>query len=112
MKLQENKYAILKFINEWLNVKLKSLTEFKFINKKKLLKDTNHNITIIMKYIDIFNSTFNMELNINSNTDVNEIDNIYIINLLKHLLKLFNKDYKLIKQTYNSNTYYTIKKIN
>jgi hypothetical protein len=109
--LQQNKYnVVLNFINEWLNINLKSLTEFKNIREITLLKNINHNKTIVEKHISIFNSTFGIELNITKN-DIDDLDDGYIIDLLKHVLKLLKLDYKLIKINKNNVIVYTIKKI-
>jgi len=111
LNLQSNKYnTVLKFINEWLNINLKSLTEFKYIKETTLLKNIDHNKNMIIKYISIFNSTFGIELNVDTDTDTDEIDDKYIINLLKHVLKLLNMEYKLTKTNKNNNNYYAIKK--
>ncbi len=111
LDLQADKYqTVLDFINEWLNMNLISLTEFKYMKESIILKNSIHNKKIIIKYIEIFNSTFGIELNINKNTDIDTIDDTYIINLLKHVLKLLKMDYKLIKVNKNKNNFYTIKK--
>ena len=111
MQMQQNKYnVILNFINDWLNINLKSLTEFKNIKEQTLLKNTDHNKNIIKKYIPIFNSTFDIELNIKENDDDEIIDDKYIINLLKYVLKLLKLNYDLIKINKNNIITYTIKK--
>lgn len=112
MTIQQNKYnVILNFVNEWLNINLQSLTEFKNIREQTLLKNLDHNNNIIKKYIPIFNSTFEIELNIKENDDNEIIDNKYIINLLKYVLKLLKLNYNLIKINKNNIIVYTIKKI-
>jgi hypothetical protein len=111
MKTQETKYnSVLNFVNEWLNIELKSLTEFKNMSEKSLLKNTDHNKEIIKKYIPIFNSAFNVELNIKEDVDDKVIDDKYIINLLKYVLKMLKLDYNLIKINKYGCTAYTIKK--
>ncbi len=112
LDLQTDKYnAVLGFVNEWLNSNLLSLTEFKYMKESIILKNNVHNKNIIIKYIEIFNSAFGIELNISKDTNLDEIDNKYIINLLKHVLKLLNMDYKLIIINKNKNNFYTIKKL-
>lgn|ERR1700679_1939512 len=112
MKLQETKYDIvLNFINEWLNVNLKSLTDLKFIGEHKLLKDREHNILIIKKYVPLFNDMFAIELNINDDTEDEQIGDEYIIDLLKYMVKLLELQYKVVAINKNGKIYYTIKKL-
>lgn len=108
LELQKEKYKlILQFINEWLNKSLKSLSEFKYINEKVLLKNPTYNLKILKKYIPLINDTFEIKLNVDENFDVNTIHNKYIINLLNHMLKFIK--YDLIKHKKDNKKYYTIK---
>lgn len=108
LELQKEKYKlILQFVNEWLNKNLKSLSEFKYINEKVLIKNPIYNIKMLKKYIPLFNETFEIILNIPSDFDENIIHDKYIVNLLNHMLKFIK--YDLVKYKKNNNKYYTIK---
>ena len=112
MGMQQEKYlVILDFINDWLKIKLKSLTEFNNMKKQTLLKNRIHNNNVMKTHIPIFNYTFNIELNVKiKNIDDGIVDDKYIINLLKYMLKMLKLHYKLIKMIKYDVVVYSIKK--
>lgn len=111
MDMQQSKYmVVLYFVNEWTKKSFKSLTEFKNMREITLLKDVVYNKNVIRKYIPKINYAFGIELNINKN-NVDDIDDKYIISLLKYMLKLLKLKYELVKYVSNNNNIYSIKKI-
>ncbi len=109
MKLQHHKYnSILEFIREWANIQFKSLCQFRYMREDILLKDPAYNEVIVKKYISIFNKEFNIEINVREN---DELDKLYIIDLLRLMLNCLNLNYKLSSWSKGSHKYYSINKI-
>lgn len=108
--IQKDKYdTILKFINEWLKTEFNSLTQFKNINEKTLLKNKKNNRDLIRKYCNLFEDKFNIKLSVDEETDSDEINDKYILYLLIKMLGLI--DYHLTKKELaNSKIIYTINK--
>lgn len=105
--MMKDKYnLILQFINEWLGVEFNSLTQFKSINEKKLLKNKKHNRDLIRKYCQLFVDKFNTHLSVDEETDSEEINDKYIIYLLKKMLNFI--DYGLSKKELSINILYSI----
>lgn len=104
--LESPKYdELLRFVNEWLNPlgkQLRALTDFKRINKKLLLKNTEHNDKILQQYSKKLIELFNVKIKEQDATE--KISDEYIIMLVSKLL--YSYGYIFV----NVNDYMTIKK--
>jgi hypothetical protein len=108
-KILEDKYeVILEFVNEWLECKYTSLSDFRNIYEKTMLKNLKHNRDIVRKYSDIFQDKFNVDLSVGLETDSDEINDRYIIYLLIKMLNIIQ--YTLVKKEIGKNITYTIRK--
>lgn len=110
LKLQNDSYnLILEYVNELMQMKkkYKSLTEFKFIDEKNILKDQTHCHKIVRSYSQKLEKQLKITLSVDEETDSDDIKDKYPIQILKDTLKAIG--YKLINKTSGSNIVYTIK---
>lgn len=100
---------ILDFINEWLNQekKLTSLSDFKNVSEKLLLKDPKHNRDLLRKHSNNLIKNFNVNSSIEDDTDSDDINDSYIIYFVTKILNYFG--YSMIAKIMNETKYYTIK---
>jgi len=107
--LKEKYDVILNFVNEWLKAEYNSLSEFTNMKEYILLKNKKHNRTIMKKYCQIFKDKFNIDLQINQETDSDEIKDTDILNILINMLNII--DYALVKKDFNNNIIYSIRQL-
>jgi cysteinyl-tRNA synthetase len=105
--LINDKYnLILKFVNMWLTEEYKSLSEFKNISEKRLLKDPKHNRDTLRKYASKFKKVFNSNFTVEDDTDSDDITDKYIIYVASKLLAAIN--YKFGNKKVGERLYYYI----
>jgi len=96
--LIKDKYnIILNFLNELMDKKINSLTDFKNVDEEILLKNKQRNNDALIKYTNSFKDKFNVK--------INDYDNI--INILSRLLPKIQ--YTLLKISTDNKIIYTIK---
>lgn len=101
---------VLEFINKWMKYKgdnkIKSLTNFKNVTERDLIKNKKYNRKLIKEYCNEFKKKFGIKLSIKKNTPDEKISKRYIIYMVrKALVKL---DYTMKARDYKDKTYYTI----
>jgi hypothetical protein len=106
--IKEKYNVILQFINEWLGTDYKTINNFSNRLEDDLLKNEKENRCLCRKYAEIFNKKFGIDLEVDSNTDSDEIKNKYIVFLLSKMVNSI--DYHLSKKIYGNKTLYSIRK--
>lgn len=106
--LKEKYDMVIRFLNEWTNLNIKSLTDFQNMNENDLLKNQKHIHGVVRKYSEIFEKTFKIDLSVDDSTDSDDIKDKYIIFILSKVL--IDLDYNLSKTQFNNKTFYAIKK--
>jgi hypothetical protein len=100
-KDKQKKTFILNFINKLINKPILSLYNFKYVKETDFPSD-NDSKKILLKYFELINLTFNLNLVYDENT----FNRINLIELLRLMLKSI--DVKLIKKTFNDVVNYSI----
>jgi len=100
-KDKQKKTFILNFINKLINKPILSLYNFKYVKETDFPSD-NDSKKILLKYFELINLTFNLNLVYDENT----FNRINLIELLRLMLKSI--DVKLIKKTFNNVVNYSI----
>ena len=100
-KDKQKKTFILNFINKLIDKPIISLYNFKYVKETDFPSD-NDSKKILLKYFELINLTFNLNLVYDENT----FNRFNLIELLRLMLKSI--DVKLIKKTFNNVVHYSI----
>lgn len=100
--------TVLEFLVELTGKNHPHISDFKRINEKIILFDPKKNRRMLRKYGEIYKTKYDIDLNIDNETDSDEIKDKYIFHMLTKMLKKI--DYSLIKRQLGTCIIYTVKK--